>query len=137
MKTIGYFDEFLHPRVRLIVKGLRKSLRIDPIIDTGFDGYLCLPVKTAVQLGLELYGESRVELADGSKKNELSFLGSVLWQDQERPARIFLTDSKDALIGNGLFQGQKLSINYVNYVASIAPVAVAKSGEPKKRKPKK
>jgi predicted aspartyl protease len=77
LETTGYFDKFLHPRVRLIVRGLRKSLRIDPVIDTGFDGYLCLPVKMAIQLGLELSGESIVELADGSKKHELSFLDSA------------------------------------------------------------
>jgi len=134
LETIGYFDKFLHPRVGLIVKGLRKSLRIDPIIDTGFDGYLCLPVKMAVQLGLELYGESRVELADGSKKNELSFLGSVIWQDQERFARIFLTDSKDALLGSGLLRGRKLAIDYANYSVSIEPAKVLKPDKPGKRR---
>jgi len=68
LETFGYFDKFSHPRVRLIVKGLRKSLRNDPVVDRGFDGDLCLPVKMAIQLGLELFGESIVELADGSRK---------------------------------------------------------------------
>jgi clan AA aspartic protease len=137
LETIGYFDKFLHPRARLIVKGLRKSLRVDPVIDTGFDGDLCLPVKMAIQLGLELYGESAVEFADGSKKNELVFLGAVIWQDQERAARIFLTNSQDALIGSGLMQGQKLAIDYANYTVTIERHVVPKPGNRKKRPSRK
>jgi len=124
----------VHPRVRLIVKGLRKSLRNDPVVDTGFDGDLCLPVKVAIQLGLELSGESIVELADGSKKQELSFLGSVFWQGQERLVKIFLTNSEDALIGSGLMQGQKLTISYANRAVTIEPDPVLSPVKRKKRK---
>jgi predicted aspartyl protease len=137
LKTIGYFDKFLHPRVRLTVKGSRKSLHINPVVDTGFDGDLCLPVKIAIQLGLELFGQSLVELADGSKKDELTFQGSVFWRDQERLARIFLTDSEDALISSGLFQGQKLTIGYANRSVTIEPDTVPKSGSRRKQKSKK
>ncbi len=124
----------MHPRVRLIVKGLRKSLRNDPVVDTGFDGDLCLPVKVAIQLGLELSGESIVELADGSKKQELSFLGSVFWQGHERLVKIFLTNSEDALIGSGLMQGQKLALDYANRAVTIETAAVTKPNKTKKRR---
>ncbi|MGH7453366.1 MAG: hypothetical protein ACRENG_18595 [bacterium] len=134
MATIGYFDKFQHPRIRLTVKGSRKSLGINPVIDTGFDGDLCLPVKIAIQLGLELYGQSFVELVDGSKKHELTFQGSVLWQDKERLARIFLTDSEDALIGSDLLQGQKLAIDYANRAVTIESAVVPKLVKPKKQK---
>jgi len=123
--------------VRLIVKGLRKSLRIDPVVDTGFDGDLCLPVKMAIQLGLELSGESIVELANGSKKQELSFLVSVFWQGQEQHVKIFLTDSEDALIGSGLLQGQRLTIAYANYSIIIEPDTISKSNKPKKLRARK
>jgi predicted aspartyl protease len=134
LETFGYFDKFSHPRVRLIVKGLRKSLRNDPVVDTGFDGDLCLPVKMAIQLGLELSGESIVELADGSRKQELSFLGSVFWQGQERLVKIFLTNSEDALIGSGLMQGRKLAIDYVNHTVALEPVAITRPIKPKQRR---
>ena len=48
------------------VEETRKSVEIDAIIDTGFDGSLCLPVPIAIQLGLELSCSQVVELADGS-----------------------------------------------------------------------
>jgi clan AA aspartic protease len=137
LETIGYFDKFLPPRVRLIVKGLRKSLRIDPVVDTGFDGDLCLPIKMAIQLGLELSGRSLVELADGSKRHELSFFGFVIWQEKERLVEIFLTDSKDVLVGSGLLQGQKLIIGYANHSVTIEPDIIPDSGKRKKRKSKK
>ena len=46
------------------------EIAVDAVIDTGFDGYLCLPVQLAIQLGLELSGSIKVELADGSIKRE-------------------------------------------------------------------
>jgi clan AA aspartic protease len=137
LETFGYFDKFLHPRVRLIVKGLRKSLRNDPVVDTGFEGDLCLPVKVAIQVGLELSGESMVELADGTKKQELSFLGSVFWQGQERLVKIFLTNSEDALLGSGLMQGRKLAIDYANHTVTIEPAVVRKPAKPQKRTSRK
>lgn len=55
-------------RIRVIVTGIRRETSFDAIIDTGFDGYLCLPVQIAIQVGLELYGAQVSELADGSTR---------------------------------------------------------------------
>jgi len=137
LETTGYFDKSLHPRVRLTVKGSRKSIPVAPVVDTGFDGDLCLPVEIAIQLGLELFGRSLVELADGSKRRELSFLGSVVWKNQERPVEIFVTDSEEPLLGSGLMQGQKLTIGYANHFVTIVPDILLNSGKRKKRKSKK
>ena len=42
------------PTADLEIMGSRASMAIAAIIDTGFDGYVCLPTSIAVQLGLEL-----------------------------------------------------------------------------------
>ena len=52
----GYLDENNQPRIRVIATGIRMETSLDAIIDTGFDGHLCLPVQIAIQVGLELYG---------------------------------------------------------------------------------
>lgn len=127
MNVIGYFDKTGQPRVSLTVKGLRRSFRIDPVVDSGFDGQLCLPNELAIQLGLELKGKTYVELADGSRKFELSFQGSVIWQGREQVAKIFLTDSEDALLGSDLMQGQKLCIDYTNREVALSPSPKKKS----------
>ena len=134
MNATGYVDRLRQPRTKLTVKGNRKSARLEPVIDTGFDGELSLPLAVAIPLGLELCGRVPVELADGSWKNELVFLGSVIWRERERPIKIFLTDSKDALLGSGLMQGQELTISYGKRSVTIEPDIVSKLDQPKKRR---
>ena len=41
----GYLDENNQPRIRVIATGIRMETSLDAIIDTGFDGHLCLPVQ--------------------------------------------------------------------------------------------
>jgi hypothetical protein len=60
--------------------------------------------------------------------------GTVFWQEHEHPIDIFLTESKDALVGSGLMQGQKLAIDYADRTVIIEPAGVPKPGKPKKRR---
>jgi len=137
MRLIGYVDELRQPRTKLTVKGNRKTIVVEPVIDTGFDGYLSLPVSIAIPLGLELKGQVPVEFADGSMKNELTFQGMVFWQEHECPIDIFLTESKEALVGSGLMQGQELTISYGKHSVTIEPDIIPDPGKRKKRKSKK
>jgi len=57
------------------VAGFKRTKILQAIVDTGFDGFLCIPVETAVKLGLELAGRDVIELADGSLREELSSRG--------------------------------------------------------------
>ncbi len=122
----GYFDKAEQPRVKLKVNGLRKSIDINPVIDTGFNDELCLPITAAIPLGLELAGRMLIELADGSSKSELFFRGWATWQGRTKPVRIFLTESSDALLGSRMMQGQSLNIDYANHIIAISEKAVAK-----------
>ena len=99
----GYVDEYGQGRVRVSVLGRKMEITVDAVIDTGFDGYLCLPLQTAIQLGLELSGSIKVELADGTIKKEMVFSGLTEFGGEVRKARITLTESKDALIGTRMF----------------------------------
>ncbi len=127
----GYFDKAEQPRVKLRIKGLRQAIEINPVVDTGFTGHLCLPIPTAIPLGLELVGRVVIELADGSLKSELIFRGWATWQGRTRPVRIFLTDSSDALLGSRMMQGQNLNIDYADHLVTIAEKAVAKKSRSK------
>jgi len=85
---------------------------ITAIIDTGFDGYVCLQISIAVHLGLDLVSQGSVELADGTVKTELLFAGSVRFLGATRPVQVYLTDSEDALIGTSLFADCRLLIDF-------------------------
>ena len=45
----------------------------------------------------------------------------VVWEDQERSVEISLTESEEALIGSGLLEKQRLTIDYADKVVMIEP----------------
>ena len=92
--------------------GSRRSHVLTAIVDTGFTGDLCLPTSIAVQLGLELIGEELIELADGTRKQQLMFGGSVRFFGETHQVEIMLTSSGDALIGTRLVDKYQLSIEF-------------------------
>jgi len=108
----AYFDEFGHPRVETSVKGSRASALVQAVVDTGFDGEICLPTSLAIQLGLELRDVLSVELADGTIQEKLVFAGTVIWEKQERDVMILLTESEDTLLGIGLLRESVLEMNF-------------------------
>ena len=87
-------------------------MEIHFVVDTGFDGSICLPTEIAIQLGLQLKGIQEVEYADGSTKSELVFLGRVIFEGKELDIDIFLTSSQDALLGTQLLEGKTLIIDF-------------------------
>ncbi len=92
--------------------GSRASVPLTAIVDTGFDGDVCVPTGVAVSLGLELIGENQVELADGTVQKKLLFAGSVDFLGERRPVQIYLTDSEDALIGTSLLADCRLVVDF-------------------------
>lgn len=114
MATIrGHFDEYHQPRAAITVYGARGDLALDAVIDTGFDGDVCLPLSIAIELGLELYGAQHTQLADGSVKNELVFIGQAGFEGQlSQEVEILLTEAEEALIGVGFLSEWRLSIDF-------------------------
>lgn len=108
----GYFDASGTGRGEVEVAGSRSSARVAAVLDTGFDGDLCLPIGLAIQLGLELRSTVTIELADGSRSEELVFAGRVIDEGQERPVTIFLTHAQDALLGLGLLRGRRVVLDF-------------------------
>lgn len=116
---LGYVDDRKQPKVELRVIGNASQMDISFVVDTGFDGSLCLPVETAVPLGLQLKGMQEVEYADGSVKRELMFWGKVLFEGKEEEVDVFLTDSTEALLGTQLVGQGVLVIDFVRKVVEI------------------
>ena len=72
------------PIIETRVVGSRAEIAVEGILDTGFDGYLCLPITTAVALGLELIKLENSELADGTiLEDEPVFSGRMEWNGTE------------------------------------------------------
>jgi clan AA aspartic protease len=109
----GVIRETGTPVVTLKVLGTRGEVIVEGILDTGFDGFLCLPISIAVTLGLELIDTIRTELADGTVvEDELVFAGQVEWDGTVMSVPIVLTRSEDALIGTAFLQGYVVQLDY-------------------------
>ena len=76
---IGYLDDNGHPRLTIRVSGTHPtaSAVVEAMIDTGFTGFLMLPIAQALPLGLALYGTGNYTLADGSSVTNFLAQGPV------------------------------------------------------------
>ena len=101
------------PVVDVRIIGRRGEIVLESVLDTGFDGYVCLPITKAVALGLELIDLESSELADGTiLEDEPIFLGEMEWDGAIIEVYIVLTKSVDALIGTALLWGMDMRVNY-------------------------
>ncbi|MBC8248802.1 MAG: clan AA aspartic protease [Anaerolineales bacterium] len=114
-----YVDEYRRCWVEISVAGARQEMTLLALVDTGFDGWVCLPMPIAIQLGLELFGLQVVELGDGSEIEELVFRGEVIFNQKRRDVDITLTNSADALLGTGLLEDSVLTIDFVERTVEI------------------
>jgi len=120
MTLRGSIDEYGHCWVLVTIVGLRQEISVEAILDTGFDGWVCLPMRLAVQLGLELCGFQTVELADGTQKEELVFSGEVIFGNERDEVDITLTSGGDTLVGIGLLANSVVTIDLVGQTLEIA-----------------
>lgn len=125
----GYFDIEGHPQIAVTIEGLTsKPISIPCLIDSGFDGFLVLPQSTAIRLGLLLFGTTYVELADGSKRNELLYLCKVTFGNEEKMVPVSLSNSSAALLGTKMLDGKRLLINFKNKTVKITSLIKIKPG---------
>jgi len=98
----GSLDKSGSPTLKISIHGYSsdRAQEFDAIIDTGFTGFIAMPLVRAFSLGLILFGTTTVVLADGSTKYKLTALGSALKEGQTEVGVIILDEnSSDVLIG--------------------------------------
>ena len=109
----GVIRETGTPIITLNVLGARGTMTVEGILDTGFDGFLCLPIPLALTLGLELIDVIRTELADGTVvEDDLVFTGQAEWDGTMMTIDILLTRSADVLIGTAFLKGYVVQLDY-------------------------
>jgi predicted aspartyl protease len=101
MQSNPYFDKDGRPTVDIEVSNpLGWKKRISALMDTGFDGFLSLPISEAFPIGLMLRGTVSVTLADGSKQLNLYCLGTLHFDGDHHDGVMIVEWSSDtALVG--------------------------------------
>lgn len=83
---------------------------IEALVDTGFTGYLTLPISTVTALGLPFRSYYTAGLADGSSVRLSLYEAIVLWHGAQRSAFVLAT-GRQPLLGMSLIYGSRLSLD--------------------------
>ena len=102
----------MRPMIDVEVIGSKSRAKFKALIDTGFSGCVCIPSKTAEELGLVLIGEEEFELANGQWITQFFFGGKVHFLGKTEEATILVSKSPTALIGADLLKDCRLTIDY-------------------------
>ncbi|WP_414620860.1 clan AA aspartic protease [Calothrix sp. CCY 0018] len=111
---IGKVNADYEPIIRIaICDSQGKVHERDAVIDTGFDGWLCLPPDFIALLGLNWKRRGRALLADGSESIFDIYEATVVWDEQFLTIPIDEADS-DPLVGMSLMEGYELKIQVID-----------------------
>jgi clan AA aspartic protease len=97
--------------IRLAVMGPDQRLEeVETVIDTGFNGFLTLPIQVVRALTLPFAGHRRVMLGDGSSVVLDLYLATVLWNEEEREVLVLQAEG-GPLIGMSLLYGHRVVLH--------------------------
>jgi clan AA aspartic protease len=109
----GIVDGNCEPTLRLVV-GDATSRRevIDALLDTGFTGFLTLPLSVITSLNLRLYRREAGTLGDGSNCIFDVYRGLVIWDGEFREIDINASEAAP-LVGMSLLYGYRIQLDAV------------------------
>jgi predicted aspartyl protease len=97
----GSYNASGNPTIAIEVSGpLGNLFPFAAMVDTGFSGFLLLPILNAFPIGLLLQGTMPITLADGSTQTKLTCLGSIHFDAAEEIGIIIIEwQNTDVLVG--------------------------------------
>jgi len=111
------------PYTSIEVHGISSQITktFDAIIDTGFDGFIKIPLLQGLPLGLVTYSVGKNVLADGSQANVLLCHGNVLFETKPVRGIISLGEGDDVLVGTELLKkiNASLTLDYSNNTCTL------------------
>lgn len=80
------------------------------VIDTGFNGYLCVP--EIIASNWIFFGYEDYEIATGEIVRQKVYLGKIIWQRKIQDVYSVTSKSNDILIGTKLLRKNTLKIDF-------------------------
>ena len=88
------------PEVTIEITGISNNKSLVAVVDTGFTGFLQIPLSVGIACNLRLWGTSTARLADGSKVKNLECVGEVRFANKKLFGIISLSETgEDCLLG--------------------------------------
>jgi predicted aspartyl protease len=108
---LGAFNRSGSATLKIRVAGTTPAQEYDAVIDTGFNGFLAMPIMAMVDLGLRSEGAVTVTLGDGSKVDNLVARGSITIGSRTEICDILLDEnSPEVLLGLSLLRAFSLAL---------------------------
>jgi|GEM_PF-481457 len=119
----GFINENDEPVIEVKLDLGKEKRPVNAVIDTGFNGYICVPKKLIDESDWEFLGIEEYELASGELMRERVFLGRVEIGMEKLVAFILSTNSSDTLIGTKLLKNRVLTINFAKKTLKIEKIS--------------
>jgi len=96
--------------IHLILR--KRPARFSAVIDTGFNGYLCVPKRLLAHSKWQAIGTEKFEIATGAIVEQAIFLGEAIFDGKRGPLYTVATEAHDILLGTKLLRGKILVVNF-------------------------
>jgi len=95
----GFLRDNGSPAIQLRIKGpLGPGREFEATIDTGFTGFLSIPILVALPLGLVLYGTTSVAFANGDTGLRLTAAAEIVIHEESRVGTAVLEPSSTEIL---------------------------------------
>ncbi len=108
----------VNPRIQVVIPIMIRDatgnlLTLDGIIDTGFSGYLTLPLATITALQLPFLNSRVFSLGNNAQVNFDIYKATLLWDGQDRNIQVLASEAHP-LVGMALLKGYRITIDAVD-----------------------
>ena len=111
---LGIVNQNCEATMRLVVgNATTQRQMIDAVIDTGFTGFLTLPLTVITSLNLQLYGREEGTLGDGNVCIFDVYPGFVIWDGELQRIDINAAETVP-LVGMSLLYGYRMRLSRDN-----------------------
>ena len=109
----GYISENLEPILDDVFVRQRDEVLIPvkTILDTGFNGWFCMPKEILEQMVLKPAATEIFQLADGSTLEEQTYVGEVIVANQPFMVLLMGTEADTALMGMRMLLEKEATFN--------------------------
>jgi len=98
--------------ISVAVRGGGTTTSVDAVIDTGFNGFLSLPIAIIAELDLPWIYRDRATLGDGSETLFDVYDAEIIWNGQYREIEVNAAET-EPLLGMRMLKGYRLQVDAI------------------------